>query len=46
MLDSDLAKLYHCVNGAKALNQTIKRNINGFLDSFCFQFTNEENDRK
>ena len=42
MLDSDLAKLYQCKNGTKALNQTIKRNINRFPKEFCFQITNEE----
>ena len=28
----------------KVLNQTIKRNINRFPDSFCFQLTNGEID--
>ena len=42
MLSSDVAKLYHVET--KALNQTIKRNINRFPDSFCFQLTNEEID--
>ena len=34
ILDLDLAKLYHIET--KALNRTIKRNINSFPDSFCF----------
>ncbi len=37
MLDADLAELYH-VN-TKALNQAVKRNINRFPSSFCFQLT-------
>ena len=37
MLSSDVAKLY-CVE-TKVLNQTIKRNINRFPESFCFQLT-------
>ncbi len=28
MFDFDLAKLYHCLNGTKSINQAIKRNIN------------------
>lgn len=40
MLSSDVAKLYNVET--KALNQTIKRNINRFPTSFCFQLTNEE----
>ena len=42
MLSSDVAKLYHVET--KKLNQTIKRNINRFPDSFCFQLTNDEID--
>ena len=42
MLSSDVAKLYHVET--KVLNQTIKRNINRFPDSFCFQLTSEEID--
>ena len=42
MLSSDVAKLYHVET--KVLNQTIKRNINRFPSSFCFQLTNEELD--
>jgi uncharacterized pyridoxamine 5'-phosphate oxidase family protein len=26
MLDSDLAKLYHCKNGTKEINQAVKNN--------------------
>ena len=40
---SDVAKLY-CVE-TKVLNQTIKRNISRFPESFCFQLTNEEIDK-
>jgi len=40
MLSSDVAKLYHVET--KALNQTIKRNINRFPDKFCFQLTKEQ----
>ncbi|MBQ9012038.1 MAG: ORF6N domain-containing protein [Bacilli bacterium] len=43
MLSSDVAKLYHVET--KVLNQTIKRNINRFPNSFCFQLTNEELDK-
>ena len=42
MLDSDLAKLYKCVNGTKTINQSIKRNIDRFPEDFYFQLTNEE----
>lgn len=40
MLSSDVAKLYNVET--KVLNQTIKRNINRFPNSFCFQLTDEE----
>ena len=43
MLSSDVAKLYHVET--KVLNQIIKRNINRFPNSFCFQLTNEELDK-
>ncbi len=43
MLSSDVAKLYQVET--KVLNQTIKRNINRFPDTFCFQLTNEEIDK-
>ncbi len=42
MLDSDLAKLYKCVNGTKTINQSVKRNIDRFPKDFYFQLTNEE----
>lgn len=37
MLDSDLAELYQVET--KALNQVVKRNIEKFPESFCFQLT-------
>lgn len=40
MLSSDVAKIYHVET--KVLNQTIKRNINRFPETFCFQLTNDE----
>lgn len=42
MLSSDIAKLYNVET--KVLNQTIKRNINRFPDSFCFQLNDAEID--
>ena len=42
MLDSDLAKLYHCVNGTKDINKAVKRNIERFPNDFYFQLTSEE----
>lgn len=42
MLDSDLARLYECVNGTKDINKAVKRNIERFPESFMFQLTNEE----
>lgn len=42
MLDSDLVKLYKCVNGTKTINQSVKRNIDRFPKDFYFQLTNEE----
>ena len=42
MLSSDVAKLYQVET--KVLNQTIKRNINRFPESFCFRLTNQEID--
>ena len=42
MLDSDLAKIYHCKNGTKEINQTVKRNINRFPEEFCFQLSEDE----
>lgn len=40
MLDSDLASLYQVET--KNLNRAIKRNIERFPESFCFQLTKEE----
>ena len=40
MLSSDVSKLYHVET--KVLNQTIKRNINRFPETFCFQLSKEE----
>lgn len=42
MLDSDLAKLYQCVNGTKTINQFVKRHIKRFLERFIFQLSNDE----
>ena len=42
MLDSDLARLYHCSNGTKTINQAVKRHINRFPERFMFQLTKEE----
>lgn len=42
MFSSDIAKLYNVET--KVLNQTIKRNINRFPDSFCFQLNDSEID--
>ncbi|MBQ9072700.1 MAG: ORF6N domain-containing protein [Bacilli bacterium] len=42
MLSSDVAKLYQVET--KALNQTIKRNINRFPSDFCFQLKSDELD--
>ena len=42
MLDSDLARLYECVNGTKTINQSVKRNIERFPDDFYFQLTKAE----
>ena len=40
MLDSDVAKLYHCET--KYVNRVVKRNIERFPEEFCFQLTEEE----
>ena len=42
ILDSDLARLYECVNGTKDINKAVKRNIERFPESFMFQLTDEE----
>ena len=44
ILDSDLARLYECVNGTKDINKAVKRNIERFPESFMFQLTDEEYD--
>lgn len=43
MWSSDVATLYQI--GTKRLNQVIKRNIDRFPSTFCFQLTDEEIDR-
>lgn len=40
MLDSDLAMLYNVET--KRLNESVKRNIKRFPESFCFQLTDDE----
>ena len=40
MLDSDVAMLYHYKT--KEINKTVKRNIERFPESFCFQLTENE----
>lgn len=40
MLSSDVAKLYHVET--RRINEVIKRNINRFPDTFCFQLTSDE----
>lgn len=42
MLDSDLAKLYQCINGTKTINLAVKRHIDRFPSDFYFQLTLEE----
>ena len=42
MLSSDVAKLYQVET--RRINEIIKRNINRFPETFCFQLTNEELD--
>ena len=44
MLDSDLARLYHCKNGTKTINLAVKRHINRFPERFMFQLSEEEYD--
>ena len=39
MLDSDLVKLYGCINGTKSLNLAVKRHINRFPERFMFPLT-------
>lgn len=40
MLDSDVARLYHCET--KYVNRVVKRNINRFPEEFCFQLNENE----
>ena len=42
MLDSDLAKLYHCKNGTKTINQAVNRHIDRFPADFYFQLNKNE----
>lgn len=42
MLDSDLARLYECVNGTKSINLAVKRHINKFPEQYMFQVSEEE----
>ena len=44
ILDSDLARLYECVNGTKDLNKAVKRNEERFPESFMFQLSDKEYD--
>lgn len=44
MLDSNLARLYECKNGTKAINLAVKRHINRFPERFMFQLTKDEYD--
>ena len=44
MLDSDLAKLYGCVNGTKDINKAVKRNLERFPSNFMFCLTDDEYD--
>ena len=42
MLDSDLGKIYECVNGTKTINQAVNRHLDRFPCDFYFQLTEEE----
>ena len=42
MLDSDLARLYECKNGTKAINQVVNRNQERFPSDFYFQLTKKK----
>lgn len=42
MIDSDLARLYECVNGTKTINQAVNRDLDRFPNDFYFQLTEEE----
>ena len=43
MFSSDVAVLYQVET--RRINEAIKRNINRFPESFCFQLTNDEIDK-
>lgn len=43
MLSSDVAKLYQVET--RRINEVIKKNLNRFPESFCFQLTNDETDK-
>ena len=40
MIDSDVAKIYHCET--KYVNRVVKRNIERFPEEFCFQLNEDE----
>ena len=42
MLDSDLAKLYHCKNGTKEVNQAVKNNLDKFPERFSWVLNDKE----
>ena len=42
MLDRDLAEIYKCKNGTKAINQAVKRNMERFPERFMFQLNERE----
>ena len=42
MFDSDLAKLYHCKNGTKEVNQAVKNNLEKFPERFSRVLTYDE----
>ena len=42
MFDSDLAKIYECINGTKTINLAVKRHANKFSERFMFQLTESE----
>ena len=45
MLDSDLARIYHCKNGTKEINQDVKNNINKFPERYSWVLTDEESNK-
>jgi len=44
MLDSDLAKLYHCKNGTKEINQAVKNNPDKFPERFSWKLSDKESE--